>query len=453
MKGKTLPGPKRNLIFLNFRSLLNQPLNFLSEISKEYPGIVYVKALNRKMVLITDPVLIRYILQTNQKQYTKGSQYKLLKHVLGNGLVTSEGDLWRKQRKLIQPAFHKQYIHTLFEDMLICANQMVEDFKSYAEKSTPVYLSDEMMKVTLHIIGKTMLSADVTAEAVPIRNSLIFIGKQIATDAMKAVKLPIWFPTASNIQFKKEVNVLDKIIYRIIDERRNSTEKKGDLLDMLMDSRYEDTGEAMPNDLLRDEIMTIFIAGHSTTATALAWTFYLISQNPEVYKKLKKEIDEVVGTGELTFQHLQQLHYSKACFNEAMRLYPPVWLFIRRAAEDNMVGDYLIEKDTDVLISPFLVHRNLEFWKDAYTFNPDRWDTEEVKEMDKFTYFPFAAGPRMCIGNNFALFEADIIIAKVIQQFKFDYLGTAPAEMEPSTTLRVKDRMPMKFLKLNEKEI
>jgi cytochrome P450 len=445
MAQKIIPGPKRNLIFGNFRDLLNNPLHFLVDVDKSYPGIAKINAFNRKLVLITNPELVRYILQTNQKQYVKGSQYKLLKLVLGNGLVTSEGDLWRRQRKLIQPAFHKQYIYTLFNDMLACTNKMVEEFEKKAEGKEVLYFSDEMMKVTLHIIGKTMLSADVTAEASAVRNSLIYIGQEIASNAMSLVNLPLWVPTPANIKFRKEVKVLDKIIYRIINERRNGKEQKKDLLDMLMSSTYEDNGEHMPDDLLRDEIMTVFIAGHSTTATALAWTFYLIAQHPDVYQKLKKEVDDVIGTGELTLEHLQQLHYTKACFNESMRLYPPVWLFIRRALENNQVGDYIIEKDTDVLISPYITHHNESIWKDASSFKPERWLTDEVKQMDKFAYFPFAAGPRMCIGNNFALFEADIIIAKIIQKFKFEYAGDAPPEMEPSTTLRVKNRMPIRL--------
>jgi len=196
--------------------------------------------------------------------------------------------------------------------------------------------------------------------------------------------------------------------------------------------------------------MTIFLAGHETTASALTWTFYLISQHPEVYKKLKKEIDEVVGNGEMTFQHFQQLKYTKACLNEGMRLYPPVWMIGRRAIEDNMIGDYLIKKDTDILISPYIVHHHPNYWKNPETFDPDRWETEEVKQMDKFVYFPFAAGPRMCIGNNFALFEADIIITKVIQNFSFDYLGQIPPPMDASITLRVKGwhGMPMRVKEL-----
>lgn len=322
---------------------------------------------------------------------------------------------------------------------------MVVEFKVHAREGNTILASDEMMKVTLHIIGKTMLSTDVTSEATAVRTSLIYIGQEIASNAMSLVNFPQWVPTLSNLKFKKEVKVLDDIIYRIINERRQSSTKKKDLLDMLMSATYEDSGEHMPDDLLRDEIMTIFIAGHSTTATALSWTFYLISQHPQVYQKLKDEVDTVLVDGELTFEHLQQLHYTKACFNEAMRLYPPVWLFIRRALEDNQVGDYLIEKDTDVLISPFIVHRNPLYWNNSDVFEPERWFSEEVKQMDKFTYFPFAAGPRMCIGNNFALFEADIIIAKIIQNFTLEYAGDSPAEMEPSTTLRVKNRMPIKL--------
>ncbi len=444
MAEKKIPGPKNNLVSRG-SEFKKQPLDFMVSIMKEYPSIAEIKILHRTLVFISDPKLVRDILQTNQKHYSKSSIYEHLKLLLGEGLVTSEGEMWKRQRKLIQPSFHKQYINNMFDTMLACTNEMLEEWKVKAEKGESFDIWEETKAVTLQIIGKTMLSTDVKTEARPISTSLAYMGGAIKDKSVKLINFPLWVPTPSNMAFKSHRKVLDEIIYKIIGERKKSGNTKGDLLDMLMESRYEDTGEAMPDKLLRDELMTIFIAGHSTTATALAWTFYLISQNKDVYEKLKKEIDEVVGDSEITFQHLQQLKYTKACFNEGMRLYPPVWLFGRLADRDNKVGDYIIKKGTDVLISPFIVHRNEDYWTDPETFNPDRWETEEVKGMDKFAYFPFAAGPRMCIGNNFALLEADIVIAKIIQRFEFDYVGEASPVIEASTTLRVKDGIFMKI--------
>jgi|ERR1019366_3955585 cytochrome P450 len=445
MKGKKIPGPELNAIFGGAGTMAKNPLMFLSGLDKNYPGIVNWKLLHLNIVHISDPKLVRVVLQTNQKQYVKNSAYKQLKLVLGNGLVTSEGELWKRQRKLIQPSFHKQYIFSLFDKMLGCTNEMIEEWKVKAKKDGIIDFADEMMKITLQIIGKTMLSADVKAEAKSVSVALGYLLKAVDQKAARALNIPLWVPTSSNFKFKRERKILDEIIYKIINDRRKTGPKNGDLLDMLMESRYEDTGEPMPNNLLRDEVMTIFLAGHETTASALAWTFYLISQHPEVYKKLKQEVKEIVGDGEITFQHLQQLKYTKACLNEGMRLYPPVWVIGRRALEDNMVGDYLIKKGTDILISPYIVHRHPDYWTNVDAFDPDRWETEEVKEMDKFAYFPFAAGPRMCIGNNFALFEADIIITKIIQNFDFEYIGEKAPKMDPSVTLRVKGGMPMKI--------
>ena len=452
MTGKKINGPKNNLFIDGAEKLQKQPIEFMVEMNKNYPDISTWKLLHLNIVLLTDPKLVRYVLQTNQKQYKKSSQYESLKLIIGEGLVTSEAEMWKKQRKLIQPVFHREYIHSLFGDMLHSTNEMISEWKEKLKTDSDIDMSEEMMKITLQIIGKTMLSVDVKAEAKAVDVSLSYLLREVNKKTMQAINLPLWVPVPSNFKFKKEMKVLDGIIYKIINERRKTAAQKGDLLDILMASKYEDTGETMPDELLRDEVMTIFLAGLETTANALAWTFYLISQNPEVYKKLKEEIKTIVGDGEITFQHLQQLKYTKACLNESMRLYPPIWLIGRRALEDNMIGDYLIKKDTDLFITPYIVHRHPDYWKNPEAFDPDRWETKEVQEMDKFAYFPFAAGPRMCIGNNFALFEADIIITKVIQNFDFEYIGQLAPVMDPTVTLRIKDGVPMKLVKRRSSE-
>lgn len=445
MKGKEIPKLKGNIIFKRKKVFGENPLNFIIDMEKKYPGVVHWKFLHINIVHLNHPELVRFVLQTNQKQYIKSRMYNQLKLLLGKGLVTSEGELWKQQRKLIQPSFHKQHINNLFHEMLNCANEMIADWKTIANNGGKIDFAEEMNKVTLHIIGKTMLSTDFRTEFKSVGNTLTYLLKALEKRVLRGVNFPTWVPTSENIEFKNKVKVLDNIIYKLISDRNKTSSEKHDLLDMLMQSRYQDTGEPMPVNLLRDELMTVFLAGHETTATALMWTFFLLTQHPEVFQKLKTEVKEVLGDGELTFEHLSQLKYTKACINESMRLYPPVWLIGRMATEDNMVGDYLIKKGTNVLISPYIVHRNPNYWKDPEVFEPERWDTEQVKQMDKYAYFPFAAGPRMCIGNNFALLEADIILAKVIQQFDIEYIGNSAPEMDPTLTLRVKNGMPMQI--------
>lgn len=442
---KNIPGP----VGIIPKNSQNNVLDFVKELDKNYPGGIVQFKTNIDGVLLTDPKFIRDVLQKNQKLYVKSDFYRnTLKHILGDGLVTSEGELWKRQRKLIQPSFHKQTIANFFETMLACTNEMVNEWKEKLNRNNHIDFSEEMMSVTLQIIGKTMLSADVKKEAKKVEYALTYIMKFGEKRTTNRIQIPIWFPLPAHIKALNARTVLNKIIYGIIEERRKTKEKKGDLLYMLMESRYEDTGEAMSNNLLRDEIMTIFLAGHETTATALTWTFYLISQHPEVYKKIKKEIDEVVGKGEFMFQHFEQLKYTKACLDESMRLYPPVWGIGRKATEDNMVGDFMIKKDIDVTISIYHAHHHPDYWKNPEMFDPERWETEEVKQMDKFTYFPFGAGPRMCIGNNFAIMEAEIIMVKVIQNFSFEYLGQNPPSMFPFVTVRPKNGMLMKVNKV-----
>ena len=448
MKGKEIQKVKRITIFGGASDLRKNPLKYIIELDKTYQGIVHLKFLRRDIVLLNDPVLVRDVLQTNQKHYVKNLMYDKLKLLLGEGLLTSEGQLWKRQRKMIQPSFHKQHINNLFDEMLSCTNEMINEWKVEIEDGGKIDFALEMMKITLQIIAKTMLSADFKTEAQSVGVSLTYILKALEKRVLRGVNSPMWLPTADNTEFKNKLKVLDALIYKLISDRRQTGHQKGDLLDMLMESRYEDNGEAMPDNLLRDELMTIFLAGHETTATGLTWTFYLLDKHPEVYQKLKNEIKEVVGDGELTFQHLHQLKYTKACINESMRLYPPVWVIGRKATADNMVGGYLIKKDTTILMSPYIVHRHPDYWKNPEVFDPERWETEEVKQMDKFAYFPFAAGPRMCIGNSFALLEAEIILTRVIQQFDFSYIGKSAPEMEPTVTLRVKDGMPMQVRNL-----
>lgn len=450
MQGKKIPKAPKSVVLKEVRLIKDKPLVFLENMTRNYPGIVDLGMFSLNVVLISDPELIRTVLQTQQKHYVKSAIYNKLKLILGEGLVTSEGDLWKRQRKLIQPSFHKQSIYNLLGTMVNCTNDMIEEWKVIAAKDGKLDFFEEMMKVTLDIINKTMLGADVKAEAKTVRESLHFIGGAVNSKTKKLIDPPLWIPTPENLEFKKQRKLLDDIIFGIIEKRKQEGHHRGDLLDMLMQSRYEDTGELMPPKLLRDEMMTIFTAGHSTTANALTWTFYLISQHPEVFQKLRKEINDVVGDSEINFQHIQQLKYTKACFNESMRLYPPVWIFGRKANEDVMMGDYLIKKGTNVLISPYIVHRLPQFWKDADKFIPDRWESEEVQKMDKFAYFPFAAGPRMCIGNNFAIFEADIIMAKVIQHFDFEYLGDKAPQPFASTILRVTNGLPMRIKPLTQ---
>lgn len=442
-KYSEIPGPKLNLIIKGSDALQNTPFEYLTELNELYPDIARLKAVHLDIVQITNPDYIRQVLQTDQKNYTKSVQYEQLKLILGEGLVTSEGDMWKKQRKLIQPAFHRQQIASFFDIMVDCTNEMLNEWK-VAPNST-IDLSEHMMKITLQIIGKTMLSKDVKSTSTEVDKALTFIIRAVNKRTMKALNLPMWLPLPKHLEFEKNVKVLDKIIYDIINERKIHGHGNGDLLDMLMQSKYEDTGEPMPDKLLKDEVMTIFLAGHETTANALSWTMYLLSQNPECIKKIRAEVDRVTQGEEITLAHLQQLEYTRACLSEGMRIYPPVWLIARKAIVDTSLGEYEIPAGTNVFITPFLVHMREDLWDKPEEFWPERWFTDEVKKMDKFAYFPFAAGPRMCIGNTFALMESELILAKMIQAFDFEYLSNVAPEKDPTVTLRVKNEIPMKL--------
>ena len=420
----------------------------LPELIKKYGNIFSLSLPLTRLVIAADPEYAQYVLVENNKNYRKSLAYDMIRLLLGNGLLTSEGDFWRKQRRLAQPAFHKQKLADLTAMMLRKATQEVENLRAKADTGEYFDIAPLMTNLTLEIISEAIFSNGVEDKADLVSRQITLLN-QYATDKLNSpIRLPALFPTPANINERKAIKILDKVIFDIIDKRRKEGVSKSDLLSMLLDARDEETGEAMDNQQLRDEVMTIFIAGNETTANAMAWTLYLLSQNPEAEAKMIKEIDEKLDAGvQLDFQGVLGFQYVRQVIDESMRIFPPAWIVGRRNIEEDQIGGYRIKKETNVLVPIMYFHRSEKYWDEPMKFKPERFAPELKHNINRYVYFPFGGGPRFCIGNNFAIMEMQIILIQLYRNYKFRLKPNFLVEPEPLITLRPKHGMVMKIEK------
>jgi cytochrome P450 len=430
----TAPGPRSNLLELMFASN-SDPIKPFMDMQRQYGDIVRIDALGTVAHLLVHPEAIKYVLQDNNRNYPKSQTYEQLKQLLGNGLVTSEGDFWLRQRRLAQPAFHRQRIAGFAETMTSATERMLERWQPFAERGTPLDVASEMMALTMTIIAQTMFSTDVSADTAVVGRDVGEALRSFDKLINAKVKLPEWVPTPTRLRFQRAKATVDALVDRMIEERRRSGEDRGDLLSMLMLARDSETGEAMSDQQLRDEVMTIFLAGHETTSNALSWTFYLLSKHPTVERRLRTELATVLGGRTPTLHDLPQLPYTLMVIEESMRLYPPVWGIERRSLTDDRIGGYHIPAGSYIFLMQYVTHRHPDFWDNPEGFDPERFSPERATERPRFAYFPFGGGPRQCIGNNFALMEAQLILATVLQRYQLELVPGHPIEPESNITL------------------
>lgn len=425
------PGPGG---FLSARPLMLDPLPFLEKMFRNYGDVVRMRILNLRVYAVAHPEGIKHVLQDNHRNYRKSFDYKILARLLGQGLVTSEGSLWLKQRRLMQPTFHRQKITGFGALMADCTLQMLERWREGAERREVFDVTTEMMRLTLQIVGRALLSMDLTAQADLIGRNMTIANERFGEMGLSA--FAPWLPTPGNLRFRNAAAVLRKIVLQIIAERRRDGRDYGDLLSMLLAVRDEETGEGMDDEQLRDEVLTLILAGHETTATALSWTWYLLSQNPETERKLHAELDVRLGGRAASVADLPNLPYTGMVIDEAMRLYPPVWAVGRQAIAEDQIMGYCVPKGSNLLLSQWLAHRHPAFWDEPERFEPERFSTGRAAGRPRYAFFPFGGGPRMCIGNLFALTEAQIVLATVAQKYRLRVPANHPVEPLPLVTLR-----------------
>jgi cytochrome P450 len=439
---KTPPTIKPNLIGGHFNQFLKNRIKFLTKLAN-LGDVSAFRMGSQQAYFVNHPDLIRDILVVNADKFVKGRALQRAKSLLGEGLLTSEKEFHLRQRRLAQPAFHRARIAGYANSMIEYAEKMSAEWKDGEERD----LSKEMMRLTLWIVGKTLFSADVESEAEDVGEVMTILVESFDLMMLPFAeyfeKLP--FPAFRRLKTSREK--LDEIVYGFIHERRNNAIDKGDLLSMLLLSEDED-GSKMTDKQVRDECLTIFLAGHETTANALTWTWMLIAQNPEIEAKFHTELDEVLGNRTPTPDDYPNLKFTEQIFAESMRLFPPAWVIGRMSEEEHELNGFEIKKNSLILVSTYIMQRDSRFWEDAEIFNPSRWEAQSVKEAgNKFIYFPFGGGIRRCIGEQFAWMEGVLLLAALGRKWKLKLVENQKIELQPRITLRPKFGMKMKFEK------
>ena len=435
------PTVKTDLIGGHFRSFRKNPTEFLTKLSK-LGDVSSFKVGGVQAFLINHPDLIRDLLVTNHAKFIKGRALQRAKGLLGEGLLTSEKEFHLRQRRMIQPAFHRNRINEYAKAMIEFGEKMSSEWRDGEVRN----IDKEMMRLTLWIVGKTLFSANVEDEAMEVGKAMTTIVSMFNFMLFPFSEILEKLPLPPLKKLKNARNTLDEVIYKIIDERRKSGEDTGDLLSMLLMAQDEETGNAMTDKQVRDECLTLFLAGHETTANALTWTFYLLSQNPASEAKFHAELAEILGDKPITPEDYPRLKYTEQILAESMRLFPPAWTVGRLATAEHEFGGYLIPPKSLVLASQFVMHRDARFWENAEDFQPERWEKLSIKEAgNKFIYFPFSKGIRNCIGEGFAWMEGVLLLAILGRNWKLSLAPEQKIGLQAMITLRPKFGMKMKI--------
>ncbi len=420
--------------------MMSDPLGFMTEASK-YGPLVDLPLLFERYTLVLDPELIQRSLAQAHGIMQKDRFTRSLQRVLGLGLVTSEDDLWKRQRKLVAHAFTPKRIQTYADSMVSAAHRSLDDWNIGQEIS----VHKAMAELTLDVVGRTLFDAEVRGAAREVGDALKVISDFYNTVLESPVQPPDWWPSPGMRKFRRAVQNVDRIVEGIIEERRRSTEDRGDLLSALLRAQDEE-GAGMSDQQLRDECITLFLAGHETTSIALSNALYLLSQHPNVESSVHEEAVAVLNGRRATADDYPRLETAERVIKEAMRLYPPVYTIGRQLLDDFELGGYRFRKGDTLLFVQWVTHRSGNCFENPLRFDPDRWLPERAKSIHKYAYFPFGGGPRICIGNHFAMMEAVLVLATLIRARRFELVPGQTLELQPAITLRAEHDLFMRVL-------
>jgi cytochrome P450 len=438
------PMPPGNFFLGHANHMLRHATDFLLEAHRACGDVVRLRFGPRTAFAVFHPEHVYHVLVKRRENFTKQARgYQKLRKIIGNGLVTSEGDFWLRLRRLAQPAFNPQRLASFASAMVTAAEDMTRAWSEPARSNQPINVAAEMMRLTLRIVGETLLGTDVTGEANDIGSALSLVLDETSRRIHSPWDFLERMPTPTNRRYDLALERLDQAVHRIISERRRDTGTGQDLLSMLIAARDDETGSGMTDQQLRDEVMTFFLAGHETTAVALTWTWYLLSKHVDVRRRVEEEADRILAGRSPAIEDLPKLSYTKLIVQESMRLYPPVWGMARLSAEDDQLGDVFIPARSPVLLVQYVTHRHPDFWDNPEGFDPERFLPAQVEKRHPYAYFPFGAGPRTCIGNHFAMMEAVLIVAAVASKWRLNLVPGAPVIPQPRVTLRPKNGLLM----------
>jgi len=443
-RNKTVPQVRGDFLLGNLSQMIANPFQALCDWQRDYGDLVSFRLATRQFYLFSHPKLIEQALIKQSDVFVKTYNPKKpigLALVLGQGLVTSEGDVWQKQRRLMQPVFQRSNIMTLLPQIATAGSNLLDRWRTLGE-GVEVNLPGEMMQLTLEVITQTMFSTSVLGKIQHIAPSLETLLRYAAKNLLNPLTLPLYVPTPANQKFKQALAIIDDVIYGIIDQRRNASSAHNDLLDMLIKARDDSSGEKMTDRQIRDEVITIFSAGHETTANLLSWTLYLLARHPDVLAKLHQELDDVLQGKIPNAEDLQKLPYTRAILNESMRFRPPAGILLRKVARDTEVDGYFLKAGRLAIFSIFNLHHHVEFWPQPGQFDPERF---LIPENRRFSFMPFGTGERVCIGSHFALLESQLLLSMIVQHYDLQLLNTDEVEIEMAVTLRPKGGIPVRI--------
>lgn len=428
-KTATPPGPVESYDL----NMTEDSFNKISDLIKEFGDICRIPAVSRKAdsYLINHPDYIKHVLLRNHENYQKGVGFDRVKMLLGNGIIVSDGPFWRRQRRMMQPAFNRKVIGKLSDQIQHCNLELFEEWKQQAASETVIDISQVSSELALQIVLRALFSDDLDNIINEHGDNPFSILTEDMTRDMKLV-----------LKFRE----LRQILLDLIARRRKSNQARVDFLAMFIDSHDKETGAAMTDKELLDELMTMIIAGHETSAITLNWVWFFLSQYPDVEKRVYEEVDNASYENIPAFEDLDQLTYVKQVVEETLRYYPPVWLFTRKSIDDDQLGDYQIPAGSDIFISPYFLHRNPALWENPEQFDPDRFSEERVKARHKQSYIPFSAGPRRCVGDFFATVEMQMHIGLMARHFRLQRIDNAPIELAPEINMRNKNPLMMKII-------
>jgi cytochrome P450 len=418
------------------------PTGVFVRAAQRYGDVAFFRIGPRRGYLLTNPEDVRHVLQDNARNYRKSPIYEKLRLTLGDGLLTSEGEFWLRQRRIAQPAFHRHRVAELAGVMAASIRELAAHWETLALLAAPVDVEEEMMRLTRTVVLRGLFGADLGPFTDKVDAAWVIVNRHIG-ESFWSLGLVDRFRPARRRRFEEARAVLRGAVDYLIAERRRHPADRADLLSTLIAARDETTGEGMTDEQLRVEVTTFLLAGQETTALALTWTWYLLSQHPEVQARLERELDEALGGRPPEYADLSNLPFTRMVLDESMRLYPPAWGFSRQAIDDDEVGGFHLPQGWLAFIVPYVLHRSPRLWERPDAFDPDRFLPERSADRPKFAFIPFGAGPRQCIGNGFALVEGQLALATLAQRYRLRLVPGSRVEVEPLITLRPKYGMPM----------
>jgi cytochrome P450 len=440
MAGKYPPGPRGHWLLGHLPDVQRDRLGFFTRCRREFGDVAGIRIANRRAVLVSDPRLIEQILVADNRKLIKNFALTLLEPLLGQGLLLNEGDSWLRQRRIMQPAFSRQKVESYGACMVDFARRQSDAWIDGETRD----LHAEMAQLTMQIAAKTLFDVEMEDEGHAIRPLLRDSVRHFLERFNSPVILPYWLPTPLHLRSKRTIRELDAIIQHMIDQRRNGAAKGEDLLSALIRARDENDGRGMTDKQLRDEVTTLFLAGHDTTANALAWTWYLLARHPQAQRRVQAELADTLAGREPSVADLPRLVECEHVVKEAMRLFPPAYTVGRRNLEPLEIGGYTLPPGVNILASQWVVHRDERWFPSPDEFRPERWGEPTIAQLPKYAYFPFGGGARVCIGNTFAMLEATLIVATIAQRFEFSQFE--PKEIAPQAAITLSPAEPLELV-------